>query len=163
MWTHRHSTLVLICAQSDKRSLESEQFYSVGRRDNRYLQSTLNNQPNPLILSRTRAYGISLSEVGLPGSVLDPRMGLHITALAMAHRYKADVAAIALTSSSAIDIAAYGHSVMDYKDIRLKYAIHGYVPYPEVDSFMNTIVGNHRKYFKEWFLPLVALKEKRDI
>lgn len=54
------------------------------RRAPLHLRNIADNAPDRLVLARTRAHGISLEPLGMGGLVLDPRGGLHITALATA-------------------------------------------------------------------------------
>ncbi len=133
-----------------------------------HLRNIAANTPPRLILSRTRDHGIGLDPLGLPGLVLDPRVGVHITVLAVALRFRADTAVMTTTQNAAANIAAYGHHFTDHDGLRLLYALHGRVPYHHLpglqDAYHAYNIGSKvRKVFEEWFLPLFSLKEKTGV
>jgi hypothetical protein len=138
------------------------------RRPPLHLQNIAANTPHRLILSRTRDHGIGLGPLGLPGLVLDPRVGVHVAALAVARRLGADVAVMTITHNAAANIAAYGQHFIEHDGLRLLYALHGRVPYHDIAGMQGTYetyrVGiKTRRIFEEWFLPLFSLKEKTGV
>ncbi|MEU7021045.1 hypothetical protein ABZ990_10380 [Streptomyces sp. NPDC046203] len=132
-----------------------------------HLENIARNVPDQLILSRTRAHGISLAPFGLAGTVLDPRAALHIAVLAAAERHGAERALMLATETAAAHVAAYGLSFRNHGSIRLGYAVHGKVPYG--DPLIGRLYEVHRlgeaqrTLFEKWFLPLYALRERGGI
>ncbi|MFI8515948.1 hypothetical protein ACIGHB_32995 [Streptomyces sp. NPDC085460] len=132
-----------------------------------HLENIARNVPDQLILSRTRAHGISLAPFGLAGTVLDPRAALHIAVLAAAERHGAERAVMLATETAAAHVAAYGLPFRNHGGIRLGYAVHGKVPYGDV--LLGRLYEVHRlgeaqrALFEEWFLPLYALRERGGI
>ncbi|PZT75799.1 MULTISPECIES: hypothetical protein [unclassified Streptomyces] len=132
-----------------------------------HLENIARNVPDQLILSRTRAHGISLAPFGLAGTVLDPRAALHIAVLAAAERHGAERAFMLATETAVAHVAAYGLPFRSHSGIRLGYAVHGKVPYG--DPLLPRLCEVHRlgevqrTLFEEWFLPLYALRERGGI
>ncbi|MEU9706772.1 hypothetical protein [Streptomyces sp. NPDC047981] len=132
-----------------------------------HLENIARNVPDQLVLSRTRAHGISLAPFELPGMVLDPRAALHIAVLAAAQQQGAERALMLATETAAAHVAAYGLPFRSHRDIRLGYAVHGKVPYG--DPLLGRLYEVHRlgdaqrAVFEEWFLPLYALRERGGI
>lgn len=133
-----------------------------------HLRNIASNTPARLILSRTRAHGISLAPIGLPGLVLDPRAGLHIAVLAAARARGAETVVMVLTSNAAANIAAYGQPFLHHDGTRLFYGLHGHIPY---DALPGTAAdyGRYRfppalqQAFETWFLPLYSWHAKNNI
>jgi hypothetical protein len=151
-----------------------EDFHAAASRPPAHLIGVAADVPDPLILSRTRAHGVGLEGVGLPGLVLDPRAGVHVTVLAAARRVGAGVAVMAATASPIAHIAAYGApfrtaQVGTVPMPQLRYGLHGFVPY---DRY-----GHHRHHPSEarpggqrlrellwgWFLPLCSLHARSGV
>lgn len=129
--------------------------YTNVRRVPPQLRSFAGNIPGRLLLSRTRDYGIDLAPVGLPGLVLDPRVGLHATALAAAAG--GERVAMLVTANALANIAAYGRPFRRHEGARLCYALHGRIPYEDLEA------GASGGLFGSWFLPLASLSEKTGI
>lgn len=150
-------------------ALDRADIHASRRRQPLHLQSTSSNVPRRLILSRTRNHGIDLSPLGLAGFVLDPRVGLHMTVLAVARRSEARRAVMLTTENAANHIAAYGRLFREHDGTRLQYAIHGHAPYDELAATLRTTYEIYRASptartaFETWFLPLVTLKEKTGV
>lgn len=150
----------------DTRLLTEHDLYAGRRRPPAHVQTIAGHVPARLILSRTRDHGIDLEALGLTGLVLDPRVGLHVTALAAAHTADAPNVAMTLTASALANIAAHGHLFTHHGDLRLRYAIHGKVPYSDLAALHAAEAGERAedwRGFAAWFLPLVALKDKNDV
>ena len=86
--------------------LDFARIHARKRRAPLHLQNIAANTPIRLVLSRTRDYGIDLSPVGLPGLVLDPRVGVHIAVLAAARKLRTDIAVMTITQNAAANVAA---------------------------------------------------------
>ncbi|MGH3826644.1 MAG: hypothetical protein ACRDQX_05650 [Pseudonocardiaceae bacterium] len=148
--------------------LDVGRIYAHNRRTPLHLQQIASNTPARLILSRTREYGIDLGPLGLPGLVLDARAGIHVTVLAAARARQTEVAVMTTTANAAANIAAYGQHFTTYGGARVRYALHGYVPYEHVANLNETyetlgLSPEAQTVFETWFLPLYALKEKNGI
>ena len=148
--------------------LDFARIHAGKRRPPLHLQNIAANTPTRLILSRTRSYGIELSPVGLPGLVLDPRVGVHVAVLAAARTLGADSVAMTITQNAAANIAAYGQYFAEHEALRLRYALHGHVPYQHAPDLHDTsqahgLGPNATGLFTEWFLPLFSLREKMDV
>lgn len=129
----------------------------------KYISDMGMHQPNPLILSRTRATGIDLSSFGLNKLVLDPRAGLHVAVLAAAKTVGADSAVMMITPDVATNIAAHGMIFRRSNQGNVKYGLHGRVPYdalpePDKDGF-----SEEELVFRNWFLPLQSLVSRQPI
>jgi hypothetical protein len=133
-----------------------------------HLRNIAANVPSRLILSRTRNHGISLEPLGLPGLVLDPRAGLHITVLAAARAQASGTAVMLLTQNAAANIAAYGQPFLHHDGTRLLYGLHGHIPYDALPA----LATDYRRYrftpplqraFEAWFLPLYSWHAKSNI
>lgn len=149
-------------------ALDFARIHAAKRRPPLHLQNIAASTPTRLILSRTRSYGIDLSPVGLPGLVLDPRVGVHVAVLAAARRLCADSVAMTITQNAAANIAAYGQCFAEYEELHLLYALHGRVPYQHVPDLRDTsqalgLGPDAMGLFTEWFLPLFSLREKMDV
>ncbi|MDP9850251.1 hypothetical protein [Streptosporangium lutulentum] len=167
--TRAHRTEHLVAERDPARPvLEREDIHVYRRRPPLQLRNAAGNAPTRLILSRTREHGISLAPVGLPGLVLDPRAGLHVAVLAAARQLRAEVAVMTTTANAAINIAAHGQPFRTHQGLRLRYALHGHVPY-EHTHLLAQLYESHRAdaatqaAFEMWFLPLYALKEKNGV
>lgn len=139
-----------------------------GRANEGRVRAITGEAPSRLVLSRTRDYGISLDALGLPGLVLDPRAGIHVTALAVARRWRAKTAVLLLTPNAAVNIQAYGHPFRRDEPIRLLYGLHGRIPTLNVEQ--TRVLGEQVEArrstverFLQWFLPLLALKHVQGI
>jgi hypothetical protein len=158
----------LIIDRGGQPALDFEHVYAPRRRPPLHLRNIAGNTPDRLILSRTRSLGIDLSPIGLPGLVLDPRVGLHITVLAVASRLGASVTVMTATQSAVANIAAYGRSFLDHEGARLQYGLHGRVPYEHLGGLGETyhvlrLDAQALTGFERWFLPLVSLKDRNGI
>jgi hypothetical protein len=147
---------------------DNAQVYARKRRPPLHLRSIAGNTPSRLILSRTRDHGINLGPLGLRGLVLDPRVGIHVAVLAVAHQRQADVAVMTITQNAAANVAAYGRHFTHHGGLRLLYGLHGHVPYHQLAGLRTTYkayrVGTEaRTAFETWFLPLCSLKEKNGL
>ena len=149
----------------DRPVLDRSDIHASHRQQPKHLQNTTANAPARLILSRPRDHGIDLSPLGLPGLVLDPRLGLHVTILATARGLDADVAVMTITQNAANHIAAHGQHFRTYDGTRLQYALHGHLPYDHTTD-LRAVYETYRasaettRAFETWFLPLFSLKEK---
>lgn len=148
--------------------IDRQDIHASHRRLPRHLQGTARAQDRRLIMSRTREHGIDLSPLGLPGLVLDPRVGVHVAVLAVACRLQADVGVMTITENAANNVAAYGREFRCHGSTRVQYALHGRVPY----DYLTRIHGSYTAYgigaatretFETWFLPLIALHEKNVV
>ncbi|MFF5946020.1 hypothetical protein ACFY7X_35795, partial [Streptomyces althioticus] len=133
-----------------------------------HLLTIAQNVPERLILSRTRDHGISLAPLGLDGLVLDPRAGVHITVLAAAARLGAGQPVMTVTENAAANVAAYGALFRRHDGTRLRYALHGRIPYDDT-AVLQRLYEVHRvspaqqELFLTWFLPLCSLHIRAGI
>jgi hypothetical protein len=139
--------------------LERDDFHAAGARTPAYLLNIAHNLPPVLVLSRTRDHGVSLASLGLQGMVLDPRAGLHVAVLAAAAERGAVRPVMTVTENAAANVAAYGAPFRAWGAMRLRYALHGRIPY---DAAANgRLYEVHRaqalrELFTGWYLPLCA-------
>ncbi|MFG2914022.1 hypothetical protein ACGF0D_14155 [Kitasatospora sp. NPDC048298] len=145
--------------------LDRSDIHASRRQQPRHLQHTAADTPDRLVLSRTRDHGIDLAPFGLDGLVLDPRAGIHATVLSAARRHHAEAAVMTITPNAARHIAAHGHHFREHDGIRLRYALHGKLPYDHVASLQPLyeayrVSRTMRAGFEQWFLPLFSLKAK---
>ncbi|MFC5147619.1 hypothetical protein [Streptomyces aureoversilis] len=164
--TRDHAAVHLVAELAEGRPvLDRADIHSCRRAWPRHLQNTAGNVSSRLIISRTREHGVDLAPFGLPGLVLDPRVGVHATVLAAAHRLRADQAVMTITRNAANHIAAYGQHFREHHGTRLQYALHGHLPYTHTAD-LRTLYSAYRasgvvqQKFETWFLPLFSLKEK---
>ena len=167
--TRPHTARLLIADRDpDRPALDLAHVHAYRRRAPMHLRNIAGNVPGQLILSRTRDHGISLSPLGLPGLILDPRVGLHLAALAVARQHQAGTVVMLLTENAAANIAAYGQPFLQYEETRLLYGLHGKIPYDALPSLQHAYERHHfnaatRTLFETWLLPLYSWKEKRGI
>jgi hypothetical protein len=130
----RERPAMLLVADRDPNMpvLPVDRVHAPGGRPQRHLRGIAEAAPIRLILSRDREHGIDLAPVGLPGLVLDPRAGLHATALAVGLARRADTVVMPITVGAAANIAACGQLFSDLDGTRLRYALHGRVPYDQL-------------------------------
>ena len=133
-----------------------------------HLLTVAGNVPGRLILSRTRDHGISLAPIGLDGLVLDPRAGLHIAVLAAAARYPDARPVMTVTENAAANVAAYGAPFRQHHETRLRYALHGRIPYDDIAALrrlceVHRVSPTQRDLFLTWFLPLCSLHLRSGI
>ncbi|MFG2885712.1 hypothetical protein ACGFYV_26045 [Streptomyces sp. NPDC048297] len=133
-----------------------------------HLLTIAQNVPERLILSRTRDHGISLTPLGLHGLVLDPRAGLHIAVLAAAAPHDAAHPVMTLTENAAANVAAYGTPFRRHNGTRLRYALHGRIPYDDTAALqrlcqVHRVSPAQREQFLAWFLPLCSLHLRAGI
>ncbi|MFJ5596218.1 hypothetical protein ACIQCG_41640 [Streptomyces noursei] len=132
-----------------------------------HLVNVAHNAPRRLLLSRTRAHGISLSPLGLDDMVLDPRFGLHLAVLAAAAQRGEDRPVMTLTPNAAANVAVYGAPVRRWGGMQLRYALHGRIPYDE--PALRRLFEVHRVtpqlqiLFTHWYLPLCVWHERAGI
>ncbi|MEU8949650.1 hypothetical protein [Streptomyces sp. NPDC048489] len=147
--------------------LAREDFHAHLARPPHHLLTIAHNVPQRLILSRTRDHGISLAPIGLDGLVLDPRAGLHIAVLAAAARHSAGQPVMTVTENAAANVAVYGAPFRSHNGTRLRYALHGRIPYDT--AALHRLCEIHRvspalrELFLVWFLPLCSLHLRSGI
>ncbi|UQA91459.1 hypothetical protein [Streptomyces halobius] len=147
--------------------LERADFHAMRASTPAHLMNIAHNAPRRLLLSRTRAHGISLGPLGLDDMVLDPRLGLHLAVLATAAQRGEDRPVMTITQNAAAHVAAYGAPVRRRGGMQLRYALHGRIPYD--GPLLRRLYEAHRvtpwlqKQFTEWHLPLCAWRERAGI
>jgi hypothetical protein len=146
--------------------LEREDFHAAGARSPAHLINMAHNSPPVLVLSRTRDHGVSLAPLGLEGMVLDPRAGLHVAVLAAAAEHGAARPVMTVTENAAANVAAYGAPFRRYGAMRLRYALHGRIPYDA--AAQEHLYEVHqaeavRELFTDWYLPLCAARERAGV
>lgn len=148
--------------------LERDDFHAHRARPPHHLLTIAHNVPEQLILSRTRDHGISLAPLGLDGLVLDPRAGVHIAVLAAAARFDAGQPVMTVTDNAAANVAAYGALFRRHNGTRLRYALHGRIPYDDTAALQRLCEVHRvnpalRELFLTWFLPLCSLHLRAGI
>ncbi|WP_381805597.1 hypothetical protein [Streptomyces niveus] len=148
--------------------LARDDFHAHQARPPHHLLTIAHNVPQRLILSRTRDHGISLAPLGLDGLVLDPRAGVHIAVLAAAARYNAGQPVMTVTENAAANVAAYGVLFRRHNGTRLRYALHGRIPYDDTAALqrlceVHRVSPAQRELFLTWFLPLCSLHLRAGI
>ncbi|MEU9031884.1 hypothetical protein AB0D46_31070 [Streptomyces sp. NPDC048383] len=148
--------------------LVRDDFHAHQARPPGHLLTIAQNVPERLILSRTRAHGISLAPLGLDGLVLDPRAGVHIAVLAAAARHGAGQPVMTLTENAAANVAAYGAPFRWHDETRLRYALHGRIPYDDTAALrrlceVHRVSPLLRELFLAWFLPVCSLHLRAGI
>ncbi|MFF3015521.1 hypothetical protein [Streptomyces sp. NPDC057939] len=148
--------------------LARDDFHAHHARTPGHLLTIAHNVPERLILSRTRDHGISLAPLGLDGLVLDPRAGLHIAVLAAAAGSDAGRPVMAVTENAAANVAAYGAPFRQHNGTRLRYALHGRIPYDDSAALqqlceVQRVSPALRNLFLAWFLPLCSLHLRAGI
>ncbi|MFD6095248.1 hypothetical protein ACFVWN_00315 [Nocardiopsis flavescens] len=135
------------------------------RRRPRHLEAVVGQVPRRLLLSRTRTHGIRLAPFGLDGLVLDPRTGVHVAVLAAARSTGAHEVAMTATAHAVAHVAAHGAGFTSWQGHRLRYALHGRIPYGALPSLekpylFHRTTDRERQVFETRFLPLVAWHNK---
>ncbi|MFC9431653.1 hypothetical protein [Streptomyces sp. NPDC056987] len=148
--------------------LARDDFHAHRARPPGHLLTIAQNVPERLILSRTRDHGISLAPLGLDGLVLDPRVGVHIAVLAAAARSNAGQPVMTVTENAAANVAAYGALFRRHNGTRLRYALHGRIPYDDTTALqrlceVHRVSPAQRHLFLTWFLPLCSLHIRAGI
>ncbi|WDZ88916.1 hypothetical protein [Nocardiopsis sp. HUAS JQ3] len=148
-----------------KGSSLSEVLHGHHRKRPRHLEAVLRQTPRRLLLSRTRAHGIRLDALGLDGLALDPRTGLHVTVLAAARSAGAAEVAMTATARAIAHIAAHGIGFTSWQGHRLRYAVHGRIPYEALPALekvyaFHRVTSQERQAFESRFLPLIAWHNK---
>ncbi|MCX4902373.1 hypothetical protein [Streptomyces sp. NBC_00892] len=148
--------------------LARDDFHAHRARPPGHLLTIAQNVPERLILSRTRDHGISLAPLGLDDLVLDPRAGVHIAVLAAAARSNAGQPVMAVTENAAANVAAYGAIFRRHNETRLRYALHGRIPYDDTAALQRLCEAHRvspvlRERFLAWFLPLCSLHIRAGI
>ncbi|WP_405499622.1 hypothetical protein [Streptomyces anulatus] len=146
--------------------LERDDIHAAGARNPMHLFSIAHHAPQLLVLSRTRDHGVDLAPLGLDGMVLDPRAGLHVAVLAAAGEQGAVRPAMTVTENAAANVAAYGAPFRQHGAVRLRYALHGKIPYETAAS--DQLYEVHRaqavrELFTGWYLPLCAARERAGV
>ncbi|GAA4115459.1 hypothetical protein [Streptomyces hundungensis] len=146
--------------------LERDDFHASGARTPDHLLHIARNVPRLLVLSRTRAHGVDLAPLGLEGMVLDPRAGLHVAVLAAAGELGSVRPVMTVTENAAANVAAYGAPFRRHGAMRLRYALHGKIPYATAAS--GRLYEVHRAQevrdlFTGWYLPLCAARERSGV
>lgn len=146
--------------------LEREDFHAASARTPAHLLNIADNTPRLLVLSRTRDHGVSLAPLGLEGMVLDPRAGLHVAVLAAAAEYGAVRPVMTVTENAAANVAAYGAPFRRFGAMRLRFALHGRIPYhaaAEERLYEVHRAEAVRELFTDWYLPLCAARERAGV
>lgn len=164
---HTRALPVLVADRDpDRPALDFDDVHAHRKRAPLHLRNIASNVPTRLILARTRAHGISLKPLGLPGLVLDPRAGLHAAALSAARAQGADTAVMVLTPNAAANVAAYGQPYLRHDGTRLLYGLHGHIPYDALPDLADAYQRYRftpavRAMFEMWFLPLPCSARSR--
>lgn len=148
--------------------LPPELLHMSNRRRPRHLEAICRDVPRRLLLSRPRTHGIRLDDIGLRGLVLDPRVGIHVTVLFAARREGSETALMTVTPNALAHIAAYGESFTARRGLRLRYVLHGRVPYDALPGLRRTYEFHRandqdRRSFENRFLPLLSWHGKSRI
>ncbi|MFI1622398.1 hypothetical protein ACH4VT_36360 [Streptomyces lydicus] len=148
--------------------LARDDFHAHRARPPGHLLTIAQNIPERLILSRTRDHGISLAPLGLADLVLDPRAGVHIAVLAAAAQSNAAQPVMTVTENAAANVAAYGALFRRHNGTRLRYALHGRIPYDDTAALqwlceVHRVSPALRELFLTWFLPLCSLHIRAGI
>ncbi|WP_234466930.1 MULTISPECIES: hypothetical protein [unclassified Streptomyces] len=146
--------------------LGRDDVHAAGARLPSHLFTIAHHAPQLLVLSRTRDRGVDLAPLGLEGMVLDPRAGLHVAVLAAAREFGAVRPVMTVTENAAANVAAYGAPFRRHGPMRLRYALHGKIPYETAVS--DRLYEVHRAQavkdlFTDWYLPLCAARERAGI
>jgi hypothetical protein len=146
--------------------LERDDIHAAGARPPSHLLNIAHHAPQLLVLSRTRDHGVDLAPLGLEGMVLDPRAGLHVAVLAAAGEQGAVRPVMTVTENAAANVAAYGAPFRRHGAMRLRYALHGKIPYETAAS--DQLYEVHRaqevrELFTGWYLPLCAARERAGV
>ncbi|MGV9342890.1 hypothetical protein [Streptomyces sp. NPDC003688] len=163
-----HTRRLLVWERPPGPALTRDDFHAHPARPPAHLLTIAQNVPARLILSRTRDHGISLAPLGLDGLVLDPRAALHITALAAADLHGATQPVMTITENAAANVAAYGALFRRHNATRLRYALHGRIPYDDTAALqrlceVHRVSETQREQFLAWFLPLCSLHLRSGI
>ncbi|MFC8704867.1 hypothetical protein ACFUIV_22140 [Streptomyces anulatus] len=147
-------------------ALKRDDVHAAGARTPMHLFSIAHHAPRLLVLSRTRDHGVDLAPLGLDGMVLDPRAGLHVAVLAAAGEQGAVRPVMTVTENAAANVAAYGAPFRRHGAMRLRYALHGKIPYETAAS--DQLYEVHRaqavrELFTGWYLPLCAARERAGV
>ncbi|MFH9264666.1 hypothetical protein ACH4KN_10455 [Streptomyces sp. NPDC017546] len=146
--------------------LGRDDVHAAGARTPSHLFTIAHHAPQLLVLSRTRDHGVDLSPLGLEGMVLDPRAGLHVAVLAAAGAFGAVRPVMTVTENAAAHVAAYGAPFRRHGPVRLRYALHGKIPYEAAASAQLYEVHRAQEVqdlFTDWYLPLCAARERAGI
>ncbi|MET8881126.1 hypothetical protein [Streptomyces rubiginosohelvolus] len=146
--------------------LGRDDVHAAGARPPSHLFTIAHHAPQLLVLSRTRDRGVDLAPLGLKGMVLDPRAGLHVAVLAAAREFGAERPVMTVTENAAANVAAHGAPFRRHGPMRLRYALHGKIPYETAGS--DRLYEVHRaqavrNLFIDWYLPLCAARERAGI
>lgn len=151
----------------DQPVLQRDDFHAASARTPAHLLNIAHNTPQRLILSRTRDHGVSLAPLGLDGMVLDPRAGLHVAVLAAAAEHGATQPVMTVTENAAANVAAYGAPFRRHGTMRLRYALHGRIPYAAAAQErlyeVHQVSPAVRALFTSWYLPLCSARERASI
>ncbi|WP_064744262.1 hypothetical protein [Actinomadura oligospora] len=165
--TLRSCTRPLLTARRPGRALGRDDFHATACRPPAHLIGVAAHVPDPLILSRTRAHGVGLEDVGLPGLVLDPRAGVHVTVLAAARKIGAGTAVMTATAVPIAHVAAYGAPFRAAPGLRLRYGLHGFIPYDHHEPHRRHGEVGRGEQLREllwgWFLPLYSLHARSGV
>ncbi|MFD7124739.1 MULTISPECIES: hypothetical protein [Streptomyces] len=146
--------------------LGRDDVHATGARVPSHLFTIAHHVPRLLVLSRTRDHGVDLAPLGLEGMVLDPRAGLHVAVLAATREFRAVRPVMTVTENAAANVAAYGAPFRRHGPMRLRYLLHGKIPYETAAS--DRLYEVHRAQavkdlFTDWYLPLCAARERVGI
>lgn len=128
--------------------------------DTRYISAMAGHCPPKLILSKTRASGVPLDNIGLTDLKLDPRATLHVTSMVPAHNTSVETATMLITAKVAQQIGAYGVAFRNHEGTKLEYGVHGYVPFTNATAKEGEFEHTPSQLdddFTYWYLNLVAL------
>ncbi|MER5969433.1 hypothetical protein ABT112_06790 [Streptomyces sp. NPDC002055] len=146
--------------------LERDDVHAAGARAPAHLLHIAHHAPRLMVLSRTRDHGMDLAPLGLDGMVLDPRAGLHVAVLAAAGERGVVQPAMTVTENAAANVAAHGAPFRRHGGIRLRYTLHGKIPYDAAaDDRLYEVHRAHRvrELFTDWYLPLCAARERSGV
>ncbi|WP_306369512.1 hypothetical protein [Nocardiopsis sp. CC223A] len=155
----------LVHGTAEGRLSLSELLHGHHRRRPRHLEAMTGQAPRRLLLSRTRSHGIRLDPFGLDGLVLDPRTGVHVAVLSAARSIGTPEAIMTTTTHALAHIAAHGVGFTSWEGHRLRYTLHGRIPYDTLSSLerpyaFHRTTDRERRMFETRFLPLVAWHNK---
>lgn len=119
--------------------------------------SSLRQLPDRLLLSRDRTAGVTLDEVGFPGKILDPRLGIGLLSIYEASRHGYKRSGMVQTYSTMIRTVPYLNSVIKDSNA-LAVPEHRFAFYGMIDPEL-LVSGN----VSPELLSLHALRQKVDI
>lgn len=146
--------VLMVDIPKDRNSLIKDRI--VHPKNTKHIRSFFDQLPPKMMISKVREYGLPLDSIGLPGYVLDPKIGVALMPELVAEKY-------GLSELTQVQGAAVATNAIPYTSILTSGFHHTYVLLPKIPVTTLEQARNIGISFISRYLPFVLMTHRGDI